>query len=66
MSRKIKISWDLRSIFSRSGWARKSAEKITSTPVRCVTMQEDDLDHLGMQHQMVGQHAKRSFWNRWR
>lgn len=67
MSMKITMPWRNRmpsekssSGRRRSGWLRKLRHKqALSTPLRSITMQEDDLDHLGALHQVIEHRTKR-------
>jgi hypothetical protein len=71
MSMKITVPWHIRlpvaqagSPSSRSWWSRKQGhEQALSTPLRSVTMKEDDLDHLGTLHHDIEQPPKR-WWRK--
>ena len=66
MSMKVTVPWQIRMPAFRSGsprsrnwWNRQHFDEGTlSTPLRSVTMKEDDLDHLGAMHQTVASPAK--------
>ncbi len=71
MSMKITVPWQIRLPIAESGsprrhswWSRKHRhEHALSTPLRSVTMKEDDLDHLGALHHDIEQPPKR-WWRR--
>lgn len=72
MGMKITVPWQIRlpgmktsSPHSSNWWTRKHYhEQAQSTPIRSVTMEEDDLDHLGALHQATIAH-KKHWWQRW-
>jgi hypothetical protein len=68
MSLKITFPWQSRLTVARSGSpgsGRKNSTQPLSTPLRSVTMQEDDLDHLGAMHHVSEHQTKRKWFGKW-
>ena len=66
MSMKITVPWQIRMPAMKSksprsrNWRNRQHynEDTLSTPMRSVTMEKDDLDHLGAMHQTIASPSK--------